>query len=124
MPFLTSAPAGLELRLDQRQQVGRRLRQRERRRQHELERDEARIDGDEVGPLRQQRRIEAADVGILERHDLGAAAQARMQLAAPDIDRVDPPGAAREQDLGEAAGRGADIEADAPGGSNIRSQRK
>ena len=36
-----------------------------------------------------------------------------MQLAVPDIDRVDAPGAACEQHLGETAGRGADIEADA-----------
>ena len=37
-----------------------------------------------------------------------------MQLAAPDIDRIDAPRAAREQHVGEAAGRSADIEADAP----------
>ena len=36
-----------------------------------------------------------------------------MKLAAADIDRIDAPRAAREQHLGEAAGRGADIEADA-----------
>lgn len=36
-----------------------------------------------------------------------------MQLAAPNIDRVDAPRAAREQDLGEASRGGADIEADA-----------
>ena len=50
---------------------------------------------------------------FFERHDLGPPAQARMQLAAPDIDGIDAPRAAREQHLGEAAGRGADIEADA-----------
>ena len=47
------------------------------------------------------------------RDDIVTAAQARMQLIAADIDRVDAPRAAREQDLGEAAGRGADVEADA-----------
>ena len=39
--------------------------------------------------------------------------QARMQLAVADIDGVDAPGAAGEQYLAEAAGRSADIEADA-----------
>ncbi len=47
----------------------------------------------------------------------GRRAQPRMQLAAPDVDRVDAPRAAREQHLGEAAGRGADVETDAIGGS-------
>ena len=36
-----------------------------------------------------------------------------MQLAATDIHGIDSPRAACEEDLGEAAGRGADIEADA-----------
>ena len=35
-----------------------------------------------------------------------------MQLAAADIDGIDVPGAACEQHLGEAAGRGADVETD------------
>ena len=43
----------------------------------------------------------------------GRARRRAMQLPMPDIDRVDAPCAAREQHLGEAAGRGADIEADA-----------
>ena len=47
-----------------------------------------------------------------------------MQLVAADIDRVDPPGAAREQHFGESAGRGADIETDASARSNRGSQRK
>ena len=36
-----------------------------------------------------------------------------MQLVAPDVDRVEAPRPAREQDLAEAAGRGADIDPDA-----------
>ena len=34
------------------------------------------------------------------------------ELAVADIDRIDPRGAARQQHVGEAAGRGADIEGD------------
>jgi len=56
--------------------------------------------------------IERANIGLLQRHDLGPAAQARMQLVAADVDREDAARAAREQDLSEAAGRSADIEAD------------
>ena len=33
--------------------------------------------------------IERADIGVLERHDLGPSAQARMQLIVADIDGVD-----------------------------------
>ena len=37
-----------------------------------------------------------------------------MQLVVPDIDRIDLARAARQQHLGEATGRGPDIEARAP----------
>src|SRR5215469_12576500 len=56
--FFLLTSADFELRLDQRQEMRRRSRKCERRRQHELERDEARIDDDEVGPLGEPRRIE------------------------------------------------------------------
>ena len=56
---------------------------------------------------------ERADVGLFERDDLRSPAQARVQLPAADIDRIDPLRAALEQHLREAAGRGADVEADA-----------
>ena len=66
MPFLMCVAAGFELRLDQRQQVRRRLHELKHRGKQQPERDEAYIDGDEVGPLRQQRRIEPADIGALD----------------------------------------------------------
>ena len=50
----------------------------------------------------------------IHRDDIAAAAQTRMQLIAADVDRVDAPRAAQNQNFGEAAGRGADVEADAP----------
>ena len=40
------------------------------------------------------------------------AAQRGMQLLAPDVDREHQAGAVGEQHLGEAAGRGADVETD------------
>src|SRR5262245_28125952 len=102
--------ARLELRFDERKQTGRGAQQREGGRQGELERDEAHIDDGEVWPLGQPRRIEGANVRCLERNDLRSATQASMQLVATHIDGIDPPGAACQQDLGKAAGRGADVE--------------
>src|SRR5581483_10865082 len=58
-------------------------------------------------------RCERADVGLLQANDAGIRAQAGVQLVASDVDRVDLPRAPLEQNLGKAAGRGADIEADA-----------
>ncbi len=105
-------PADLVLRLDQCNKIGRRDRERANCRQHVLERDEADVDGDEVRRL--GKAVEVPDIGFLQRNDLGPRAQARMQLAASDVDGVDAPGAALEQHLREAAGRRADVEADAP----------
>ena len=115
MPFLTPSALGLELRLYQRQDLRARREQIADGRQHELERDETHVDGGEVGRVRQTRRIELADIGLLDADDVVAAAQPRVQLAGADVDRVDPLGAAREQHLGEAAGRGAGVEANAAG---------
>ena len=67
------------------------------------------------GSWRERRGIERADIGRFQRDYALVLAQPRMKLAASDIDRVDACRAAREQHLGEAAGRGADIETDAPG---------
>src|SRR5712691_2227625 len=112
-PFFCNTSTRFELRLDQRQQAGRPTRQRERRRHDEPQRHEAHVDGDELRRFRNARRIERADIGRFDRHDVRPPAQARMQLAATDVDRVDAPGSAGEQDLREAAGRGADVETDA-----------
>ena len=59
------------------------------------------------------RAIKRADVGFLHRDDLIAAAKRAMKLVAADIDGINAFGAAQNQHLGEAAGRGADVDADA-----------
>src|SRR5665213_2731070 len=102
----------LDLRLDQRQQMRRRSRQRQRDRQHGLQRNEADVDDDDVGPHRQTLALEAADIGLLDRNHLGMAVQRWMQLPAPDVDGKYQAGAVGEQDLGEAPGRRADVETD------------
>jgi hypothetical protein len=78
MPRLTRASAGFELWLDQRDEGRRCLHQSERRRQHELERDEADINDYEVGPFGEPYRIEVANVGRFHRYDLRSRAQAWM----------------------------------------------
>ena len=48
------------------------------------------------------------------------SAQLRMQLAAADVDRVDALRSALKQNLREAAGRGADVQADFAGGIDAK----
>src|SRR5437764_3302005 len=78
---LHTVSAGFELWLDQRDEGRRCLHQSERSRQHELEGDEAHINDDKVGPFREARRIEAANVGRLHAYDLRSRAQAWVPLA-------------------------------------------
>src|SRR5580658_9117352 len=112
--FLDVAAAGLELRLDQRNQRRPSFEDFADGRHDELERDEAYVHRGEIRLFGKTRRIKRADVSFLHRDDLAAAAQARMHLIAADVDRVDALCAAQYQDFAEAAGRGADVEADAP----------
>ena len=57
-----------------------------------------------------------ADIGVLDCDHRAVRAQAGMQLAVTDVDRDHLPCATGEQNMGESAGRGADVEADrAPG---------
>ena len=53
----------------------------------------------------------------------GSAAQGGVELVAPDVDGVDVRGAPRQQRVGEAAGRGPDIEADAAPPDRSRRRR-
>ena len=55
-------------------------------------------------------------VDALDHRDALVVAQPRVQLAVADVERDHPRGAALEQAVGEAAGRGADVEAVLAGG--------
>ena len=90
----------------------RRRRQRQGHRQHGFQRNEADIDDDDIGSRRQAPAFEVADIGLFHRDDSGVAVQRGMQLAAADVDREYQAGAVRQQHLGKAAGRRADVEAD------------
>ena len=59
----------------------------------------------------QRGRAQLARVDALERRHPLVLAQRPVELSAADVDRGDPGGAALEQAVGEAAGRGADVEA-------------
>ena len=63
-------------------------------------------------------------MSVCSRETISRRARRRWcKLAGADIDRVDALGAARQQHLGEAAGRGADIEADTAGDIEMRNGR-
>src|ERR1700681_777681 len=114
--FLQMRPSCLDVRLDQHDEFRRRRAECERRGQHELQRDKAHIGDHKLDRLGYELAVERARIGALKRHDAAAVLQRRMKLAVADIDGIDEPGAALEENLAEAAGGSADIEADlAPG---------
>src|SRR5882724_1498612 len=107
--------ADLELRLDQGDEAGRGRHQRERRRQYDFEADEAGVADDAIRSVRNIGTRKMACVRALEHDNARVLAQLPGQLPVSDIDGVDLGGAARQQHVGEAAGRGADVEPDAAG---------
>ena len=112
-----AAAAGLELRLHEGDDARRRARGvdatggRTRR-----EGDEGHVDRRRGRRARRaSRRVSVAGVRPLHRHDPRVAPERLGQLAATDVERVDAGRAALQQDVGEAAGGGADVEADEAG---------
>src|SRR5947209_1910806 len=101
--FLEILPAGLELRLDQCDELRRTAHHPAKRRQHQSERNETDIDGDEVRSLAELCRIERTDVGLLKRHQRRITTRARVRRAgtvgrhAPRRDRRVRLGAAHKQ---------------------------
>ena len=65
---------------------------------------------------------ERARVGALDHGDPGIGPQAPGELAVGDVEGDDVRGAGREQAVGEAARRGADVEAAGPG--NVQARRR
>ena len=108
-----AAPAGLELRLDERDDRAAPARERRRdRAEDEVERDERHVDRREVDRLGQRRGGQLAGVRALHRHDARVAAERFGKLSAAHVESVDARRAALQQDVREAAGRGADVERD------------
>src|SRR5262249_55062396 len=82
------------------------------RRQYRREANEARVASDDVDRLGDIGAGQVARVAPFKDYNPGILAQLPGELAMTDIDGVRLPDAARQQHLGEAAGRGPDIERD------------
>ena len=108
-------PPGLELRLDQGDQPGAGRGKPQPGGQHGFEADEAGVADDGAGRVRDQVAVQMPGIGFFQHDHARIGAQFPGELAVADIDGIDPRCAMVEQDIGEAAGRGADIEADPPG---------
>src|SRR5262249_60396840 len=87
--------------------------ERQRRRTHRREANKARIAGDQLDRLGDVGTCEVARIHSFENDDPRILAQFPGELPMTDIDGIDAPGTAGQQYVGEAAGRGADVERDA-----------
>ena len=97
--------------------LARRRREIERRRQRQLQRNEADVADEEIRALARRRSAAARSRAFSPSMQVtrGSARKAGMHLAVADIDGDDMGRAALEQHLREAAGRGADVERVAAG---------
>ena len=118
------APAGLELRLDEGDDLAAPGARVERDRpEDEPERDERDVDDREGDRLREASRPSGPGVRPLHRDDARIAPQRLGELAAAHVESVDPARAALQQHVREAAGRRADVEADAGPPDRSRTRR-
>ena len=111
--FADLGAARLELRFHERDDVGAGAEQRRHDRQDVAERDERDVDRDDVERRAVAGQIaarERARVDALDHVDARIAADLPVELAVADVERDDARGAALQQHVGEAAGRGADVE--------------
>ena len=81
-------------------------------RQHQPLRNEAHVDDDRAGGSPRRSGVKRARIEAFERAHARVRRKARIELSVADVDGDDLRRAAREQDVGEASGRGADVEAD------------
>ena len=112
--FADRRAAGLELRLDQGHEPGARSGQAKRSGQRQGQADEAHIGDDRRHRLANHCAVERSGVGALQGDDLGVGPELGMELAPADIHGIDFGRAPGDQDVGEAAGRGADVERHPP----------
>src|SRR5665647_770137 len=103
-------PADLELRLDHEQEVPPWGDGRDERRQHNGQRDEREVRHHEVDRAADVLRAQPTDVDALPDGHAGIGGDDRSDLVVADVDGDDVSGAALEEHLGEAAGRGAGVE--------------
>src|SRR5580704_53276 len=84
-------------------------------RKHQSLRNKAHIDDDHFWRFAERRRRERTRVDTFERADARVRREMRVELSVTDIDGDDLRPATREEDVGEASGRGANVEADEAG---------
>src|SRR5262249_40350517 len=84
----------------------------EHMRQHESLRNEAHGDDNRVRRFAEYLSRQRARVNAFERKDARVRRETRIELSVTDVDSDNLDRAAREQDIGETSGRGADVEAD------------
>ncbi len=113
--------AGLELRLHEHERLPAGSGEPQYRRQRETDGDERDVADHEL--RRERQRVQETSVRPLEHDHPRIVSQAGVQLAVADVESDHPGGAALEQDVGEAAGRGADVEAVEPARIDARTRR-
>ncbi len=100
-------PTGLELRLDEQDQLGVRRRQPGQRRRDQRQRDERQVgDADRAGLAADRGKLEAAEVGPFEEHHPGILSERPVQLPAADVHRDHRRRSPLEQAVREPTGRG------------------
>ena len=102
--------ARLELRLDQCDEPRRGGGERQHTWQNQTQRNETDVADDRSRRRFEQCAREFARIEPFVNNDSAVAPQSRVDLSMADVDRINPPRAARQHDIGEAAGRGANIE--------------
>src|ERR1700722_7071631 len=104
--------AGFELRLDQGGEPSLLVGKRQNMRQNILQGNKAHVADDRLRRYEEEPSIELPCVqSFMDDHPV-VGAKARVELTAPAVDGVNDARAARDENIGEAAGRGADIETD------------
>jgi hypothetical protein len=104
----------LELRFQQSQDFARAGEQRRKDRKNLREGDEGEIDGDKLGPLPEVGRRERTRMGPLHDHNPRISPQCRIELTAPDVNRIDQGGPMLQQAVSEPPGGSSQVKADAP----------
>ena len=102
--------AGFELRLHQRDHRAVRAQIRDRARHDRAQRDERRVDDDQIEAAGKRIVGEQPEIRPLDHGHARILAQLPGQLSVADVERDDRARAVREQRIGEAAGRSADVE--------------
>ncbi len=108
--FAHSRSPCFELRLHEQHRVGVRGRAAHERRRHRAQRDERQVGDHEIDRPADLVGLEIARVGALQHGHACVGAQRPRELTAPDVDGDDAPRPCLQQAVGEAAGRGAEIE--------------